>query len=220
MTLQNFRSWDCSNRRFRPVDAKPVSRQPHHRLFNPFPWPHDPAKGWPHGPANWHPCSFFVLCWTCSLADCGGRVSVRRASQGASDGSDDAANSAEGADNNPSEAEAGPVVSSSSCVEAAPAGTCVDADIQAANYDQSCESDSDCILVGEGPACDPCALAYGPWGAVSHAGLMRLIADLAKTPGGQAQPVSCAPAYVPSPAVCCRDGHCQADASCAQNQGD
>ena len=54
MTLQNFRSWNCLKRRFRPVDAKAISRQPHLRLLNPSPWPHDPAKGWPHGPANWH----------------------------------------------------------------------------------------------------------------------------------------------------------------------
>jgi hypothetical protein len=39
---------------------------------------------------------------------------------------------------------------------------CTDADvqlIQASSYDQSCTTDSDCIAVGEGNACYPCAIA-------------------------------------------------------------
>jgi hypothetical protein len=52
MTLRRTRSWGCSNRPFRTVDAEAVSGHPQLRLFAPLPWPHDPANGWPNGPAN------------------------------------------------------------------------------------------------------------------------------------------------------------------------
>ncbi len=54
MTLRRTRSWGCSHRPFRLVDAEAVSGHPQLRLFALLPWPHDPANGWPHGPANRH----------------------------------------------------------------------------------------------------------------------------------------------------------------------
>jgi hypothetical protein len=49
MTLRNSQTRGCSKRQFQPVDAEAISRHPPTRLFNPFPWPHDPAKGGPMG---------------------------------------------------------------------------------------------------------------------------------------------------------------------------
>ena len=106
-----------------------------------------------------------------------------------------------------------------SCVDASPVGTCPDADIQASNYAQTCQQDSDCILVGEGQSCYPCSLAYGPYGAISRGALAQFEADVAKTPGGTGNPVSCASACTPSPTACCRGGQCRADALCSADAG-
>jgi hypothetical protein len=104
------------------------------------------------------------------------------------------------------------------CRDAGPAVSCADADIQASNYDQTCQTDSDCILVGEGQSCSPCSLAYGPYGAIRRGALPQYEADVAKTPAGNA-PVSCAPACAPSPSACCRGGHCFADGQCSGDAG-
>ena len=100
------------------------------------------------------------------------------------------------------------------CIDAGPAPNCTDADIEAKNYDQTCHTDSDCVLVGEGQSCFPCSLAYGPYGAIRHSALSQFEADVAKTPAGNL-PVSCATGCTPSPLVCCRSGMCRADSQCA-----
>ena len=99
------------------------------------------------------------------------------------------------------------------CVDAGPRATCQDADISASNYDQTCLADSDCVIVGEGPECSPCALAYGPFAAINRAAVQEFEADVNRILGG-IFPVSCAPACTPSPAVCCRGGSCHADSTC------
>jgi hypothetical protein len=100
------------------------------------------------------------------------------------------------------------------CVDAGPVPNCTDADIEAKNYDQSCQTDSDCVLVGEGESCFPCSLAYGPYGAISRSDLARFEADVARTPAGNL-PVSCAPACAPSPSACCLGGKCQVGSQCS-----
>ena len=99
------------------------------------------------------------------------------------------------------------------CVDAGPVPNCTDADIEAKNYDQSCQTDSDCVLVGQGESCFPCSLAYGPYGAISRSDLARFEADVAKTPAGNV-PVSCAPGCTPSPSAYCLGGKCQVGSPC------
>ena len=133
----------------------------------------------------------------------------------ASDGEADAGDAADDGEANASNAvvadkeagEPGP------CVDAGPRATCQDADISASNYDQTCLADSDCVIVGEGPECSPCALAYGPFAAINRAAVQEFEADVNRILGG-IFPVSCAPACTPSPAVCCRGGSCHADSTC------
>lgn len=97
--------------------------------------------------------------------------------------------------------------------------TCADASIQASNYGQTCQKDSDCVLVGEGESCTPCSLACGPFGAINRSSVAQYEADVAKTPGGNAGPVSCAPCCGPAIVACCAKGQCQADLRCAADAG-
>ncbi len=86
------------------------------------------------------------------------------------------------------------------------------ADIQAANYDQSCSVDSDCVAVGEGSACSPCALAC-PNAAINVAGHAQYLLDVAMTPAGASGcTVSCAVAEL---GPCCRNGACHSDTQCS-----
>jgi hypothetical protein len=98
---------------------------------------------------------------------------------------------------------------------AASATTCTDANvqlIQASNYDQSCKADSDCIAVGEGNACDSCAIDCTN-AAINKSAETQYKEDVAKMPAGVAQtgPVcSCPVEFDP----CCRGGTCHADLQC------
>jgi hypothetical protein len=85
--------------------------------------------------------------------------------------------------------------------------------ISAADYDQTCTSDSDCIGVGEGNACDPCAIAC-PSAAININAKARYLADVAKIPApADGRIVSCGcPA---SFALCCLGSKCHADMMCS-----
>jgi hypothetical protein len=92
--------------------------------------------------------------------------------------------------------------------------TCTDANvqlIQASNYDQSCTSNSDCIPVGEGNACYPCAIAC-PSAAINASAKGRYLSDVAKTPAADLAGVNCGCPDAFSP--CCRGGTCHADFQC------
>jgi hypothetical protein len=93
------------------------------------------------------------------------------------------------------------------------ATSCTDANIQliqAANYDQSCATASDCIAVGEGNACYPCAIAC-PTAAISATAKGKYLSDVAKTRAAQARAFcGCPLAFNP----CCRGGSCHADFQC------
>lgn len=107
------------------------------------------------------------------------------------------------------------------CSDAGPAADCTDADIQASNYDQTCQTSSDCVLVGEGESCYPCSLAYGPFGAISRSAVSQYEADVAKTPGGSSmEGRSCGPGCGPTVIACCRVGRCYADSVCSEDAGD
>jgi hypothetical protein len=55
--------------------------------------------------------------------------------------------------------------------------------IRASDYDQSCASLFDCVGVGEGNACDPCAIGC-PRAAISRRGLSRYKSDVASATTG------------------------------------
>src|SRR5580704_6582483 len=90
-------------------------------------------------------------------------------------------------------------------------------EIAASSYDQSCKSDSDCVLVHVGSACGGCVFACGQnVGAVNAAATAQYIADVAKTPAGVGY---CFCRFEAVPAPCCRDGQCHADDECSPLDG-
>ncbi len=95
------------------------------------------------------------------------------------------------------------------------ASSCADAGISAANYDMSCQADSDCVLISEGEYCDACSLACGPFGAISRSALPQFEADAKKTPGGSLPGAeSCAPCCGPNYRACCQGEHCEPGLKC------
>lgn len=134
------------------------------------------------------------------LNGCGGMVSSSK-NLGASQ---DAGGSA-------SVVDAGPI----GCANARPADTCSVSSIQAANYSQTCQSDLDCILVGEGQPCFPCSLACGPYGAINRSSLSRYQSDIAKTPGASSTGASCARCCGSAVMACCNDGRCDVQMTCS-----
>lgn len=93
------------------------------------------------------------------------------------------------------------------CRDAAPDVSCNGVAILASNYDQTCQVDNDCILIGEGVPCTPCSLAYGPYGAINRGAVLAVEADVAKTPGADL-PESCIQSCTPDPVPCCQSGRC------------
>jgi hypothetical protein len=82
--------------------------------------------------------------------------------------------------------------------------------IQASDYEQSCKVDSDCVAVGEGSACSPCALDC-PNAAISKSAYAKYQADFSKTPAASCfAPSSCGLESSP----CCIGGTCQMGGQC------
>jgi hypothetical protein len=92
-----------------------------------------------------------------------------------------------------------------SAVDAVP---CTDADvqlIQASNYDQSCQTDSDCVAVAEGNFCYAGA-PNCPSAAISKSAYAQYQADVAKTNAAICEAASsCVAEFGP----CCQNGVCQ-----------
>ena len=92
--------------------------------------------------------------------------------------------------------------------------TCTDGEVQtvqASNYDQSCTLDSDCVAVGEGTACYPCALECTN-AAINTAAHAQYLADVART--FAAAPGGCPGVCPDARRGCCRGGLCHADSLC------
>jgi sulfatase modifying factor 1 len=83
--------------------------------------------------------------------------------------------------------------------------------LSAANYDQSCVLDTDCVGVPAGNYCgsNPMCNCGGFTDAINASAIDRFNADVAKTPSGT--PVSCPcpmPAEPPNATACCKNGTC------------
>ena len=104
------------------------------------------------------------------------------------------------------------------CVDAAPPQTCIAADIHASNYDQACQTDSDCVLVVEGYACASCSVC-APSSAINSSAVSQYEADVAKIVGPTMGGGGCAPCCGPIFLACCHSGQCRADTSCSADAG-
>jgi hypothetical protein len=98
--------------------------------------------------------------------------------------------------------------------QAAEAQTCSDPasqNLAASSYDQSCQTDSDCIAVEEGSFCDPGANNGCTNAAINKSALPQYKADLAKTQASVCFGISgCTIEIGP----CCRNGVCQVNGQC------
>jgi len=100
------------------------------------------------------------------------------------------------------------------CLDRSVSQTC-DASVQtirASDYDQTCQTDSDCLGVSEGNACYPCTLGC-PSTAINVAAKAQYSADVAKILaglGGGEVRCNCPASFNP----CCLGGKCHADAQC------
>jgi hypothetical protein len=85
-------------------------------------------------------------------------------------------------------------------------------EIQAASYDQSCATDSDCVEISVGNACYECVFScYVTVGAINAGAMAQYRADVDKTPAGAA--LCGCPVFLRQP-PCCRDGQCHSDNEC------
>jgi hypothetical protein len=86
--------------------------------------------------------------------------------------------------------------------------------ILASNYDQSCTSDSDCVLVNVGYPCGNCAFQCGSdVGAINVGARAQYMGDVSRTPRMAA--VCNCPPIPPIPNVsCCHGGQCKAENDC------
>jgi hypothetical protein len=92
------------------------------------------------------------------------------------------------------------------CTTTPPACTLANAQpIQAANYDQACSKDSDCVAVGEGNACLAGELDCFR-AAINSGAYAQYKADVAKTNAAVCSAGSFCPNVGP---LCCRNGMCQ-----------
>jgi hypothetical protein len=93
--------------------------------------------------------------------------------------------------------------------------SCQGGTIFASNYANTCQSDSDCVLVETGEFCEPCQNTCGPSAAINNNAYEQFQLDVNKTPGGSMGAVSCAPCCgVPNYMACCQLGHCRVQLQC------
>jgi hypothetical protein len=83
--------------------------------------------------------------------------------------------------------------------------------ISAADYEQRCSVDSDCVAVSEGSACGGCALKCS-LATINAKAEMQYRSDLAKLTELQSSERVCRCPSAPPP--CCVDGQCHADSMC------
>jgi|HubBroStandDraft_2_1064218.scaffolds.fasta_scaffold17668_3 hypothetical protein len=81
------------------------------------------------------------------------------------------------------------------------------APIVASSYDQSCQTDSDCVGIGVGDPCYPCGVVCPGAAAINASSLAQYMADVLRSPAGKGDFVCNCPLYSPS-SVCCNAGTC------------
>jgi hypothetical protein len=94
--------------------------------------------------------------------------------------------------------------------------TCGDAgvlNIQASDYDQTCASDTDCVAISQGNACEPCTLECTT-AAISKSAEGPYQVDIAKAHEGDAGVGVICHCPLEFPA-CCLAGKCHADSQCS-----
>jgi hypothetical protein len=94
------------------------------------------------------------------------------------------------------------------------AAQCTDANamIQASSFDQTCQTNEDCITIGEGNVCNVCSLAC-PTATINVGARAQYLAAFANTPaGGATAGVVCACPTFSSP--CCLGGQCRLGIQC------
>ncbi len=87
---------------------------------------------------------------------------------------------------------------------------CTDANaqiIEASNYDQSCKTDSDCVAVAEGNACDP-GFRNCPTATINVGDMAKYNADVAMTNAASCGALS---GCLDEPSPCCNGGACVTD---------
>jgi hypothetical protein len=114
--------------------------------------------------------------------------------------------------------EGGQDVSVPFCSNDPPSETCTAANIHASSYDQTCQTDSDCILVVDGYACASCAVC-APLSAINRSAISQYAADVAKIVAPAKAGGGCAPCCGPVQLACCQGGLCHADTSCSSDAG-
>jgi hypothetical protein len=99
--------------------------------------------------------------------------------------------------------------------QAAETQTCADAaaqNITASSYDQTCQSDSDCVSIAVGNFCVPSANSGCPSAAINKGALAQYQADLAKTQASACTSFGACPNAYGIP--CCQSGSCTMSGSC------
>jgi hypothetical protein len=79
--------------------------------------------------------------------------------------------------------------------------------VPASRYDQSCSTDSDCVMVGEVTACPATRCSFCASASINRNALAQFQADIADDMASvpARETCSCPPVGLP----CCRSGHCQ-----------
>jgi hypothetical protein len=98
------------------------------------------------------------------------------------------------------------------------ASTCGDngvLNVLAADFDQRCESDADCVAIGEGNACFPCAMSCTN-AAINKADEANYQTAVAKAPPHTGINITCG-SCPRQPMSCCIQGRCHADSNCARS---
>jgi hypothetical protein len=90
--------------------------------------------------------------------------------------------------------------------------------VQAASYDRRCAVDSDCVAIGEGNACEACALDC-PNAAIARSALSHYQSEVgaAVAPGGRL--LRCAVSCALPPVACCVEGACRGPRACSMDAG-
>ena len=90
--------------------------------------------------------------------------------------------------------------------------------VEAASYDRSCAVDSDCVAIGEGNACEPCALDC-PNAAIARSALWHYQSEVGAAVAPGVRLIGCAVSCALPPVACCVEGVCRGPRACSMDAG-